>query len=121
MKSLSFILAGTNAAAKHYVIPPDNCRLIGAIVAPTVAQAAAATVQFGKEGATHSVLTANLNPAGAGDAIKAALTTDVTAAEKNQVFGPTLPIEIAVDLAADSSLGVTLYFDEYLIDVHVNA
>lgn len=115
MKTMCFVLAGTNAAAKHYVIPPDNCRLVGAYVAPAVAQAAAATVQFGKEGATHSILTANLNPSGAGDVVKAADTASVTAAEKAQIFGPGQALEISVDLAADSSLGVTLFYDEYLI------
>lgn len=118
MKSISFVLAGTNAAAKHYVILPDNCHLIGAYVAPSVAQAAAATVQFGKEGATHSILTANLNPSGAGDVVKAVATADVTAAERAQIFGPSQALEIAVDLATDASLGITLVYDEYLVSVN---
>ena len=118
MKSVSFVLAGTATAAKHYVVLPDNCRLIGAYVAPAAAQATAASVQFGKEGATHSILTANLNPSGAGDVVKAAATADVTAAEQAQIFGPGQALEIAVDLAADSSLGITVIYDEYLVAVN---
>lgn len=121
MKSMTFVLAGTATAGKHYVVPPTNCRIVAAYVTPAVAQVAAASVQFGKEGATHSILTANLNPSGAGDSVKAAATADVTAAEQAQVFGPALPIEIAVDLNADSSLGITILYDEYLVTTNVNA
>ena len=118
MKSMTFVLAGTATAAKHYVALPDNCHLVAAYVAPAVAQAAAATVQFGKEGATHSILTANLNPSGAGDVVKAAATASVTAAEQAQIFGPAQALEIAVDLAVDSSLGITILYDEYLISTN---
>lgn len=119
MKSMTFVLAGTATAGKHYVVPPTNCRIVAAYVTPAVAQAAAASVQFGKEGATHSILTANLNPSGVGDVIKAAATTDVTAAEQAQIFGPGQALEIAVDLAVDSSLGITVIYDEYLVAVNV--
>ena len=115
MKSIAFVLAGTATAAKHYVVLPDNCPLVGAYVTPGAAQSAAATVQFGKEGATHSILTANMNPSGVGDVVKAAATASVTAAEQAQIFGPTQALEIAVDLAVDASLGITLVYDEYLV------
>lgn len=118
MKSIEIVLAGTAVAAKHYVVPKEPCRIIGMYVSPAVAQAAAASVQIGKEGATHSILTADLNGKGAGDVAVGADTASVTAAEKAQVFGPTLPFELAVDLNADSSLGITILYDEYLIGVN---
>lgn len=117
MKSIELVLAGTATAAKHYVVPKEPCRIVGMYVANAVAQAGAATVQIGKEGASHSILTATLTGTGAGDVTEAALTGSVTAEEKAQVFSPTVPFEIAVDLDddSDSSLGITILYDEYLV------
>lgn len=119
MKSIELILAGTATAAKHYLAPKEMCRIVGMYVTNAVDQDGAATVQIGKKGASHSILTATLTGTDAGDVTKAAATSGVTDAEKAQVFSPTVPFEIAVDLDAesDSSLGITILYDEYLVSM----
>lgn len=116
MKQIYLNVSGTNSSKKYYVPFIDEGRLVGARVCNTTAQGdAAATVTFGKNGASHSIFTADLQNAAARTTTVADFTASVTDAEKNQVFDCDTPLEIDVNLQAASELTLLLIFDPFVI------
>lgn len=116
MKQIYMQVSGTTSSKKYHVPFIDEGRLVGARVCNSTAQGdAAANVTFGKNGATHSIFTANLQNAAARTTTKGEFTTDVTDAEKNQIFDCDTPLEIDVNLQANSELTILLIFDPFVI------
>jgi len=122
MYKLTLSLPGTTASVKHYVPVPDGCRLLGIDAVVNSAQTAGtALVKGGKKGASNVLYTANLGTTGAngvGNVAAGALNASATVAEKKQVFDRTTPVEVDVQLVVAGQVGVTLYLDEFLVDVN---
>ena len=118
MKTIEFHLAGTTSEKKYYLPLKDASRLISATVGSTAAQAAAATVKFGKKGASNTILDIDLNGTGAGEVAKAAYNSSATDSEKAQAFDLDTPVEILVNLASTSDLMIQLVVDPFLIGAH---
>ena len=116
MKTIEvFIPAPGESEVKYYLPVKDECRLVAAYVGLTVAQAAAAPIKFGKEGATYGVLSADLDGTGAGEVKVVGYNTDQTETAKNQIFDLDTPIEISVNLAADGNVAIQLVVDPFVI------
>lgn len=116
MKQIYLQVAGTTSSKKYHIPFIDEGRIVGARVCNSTAQGdAAATVTFGKNGASHTIFTADLQNAGARTTTKAAFTDSVTEAEKDQVFDCDTPLEIDVNLQAGSELTILLLIDPFVI------
>lgn len=115
MKHIHLQIDGTTSSVKRPLLLRDPARLVGMRVVCSTAQAAAATVAVGENGATHTVFTADLNPTDALEPVEAAYTAEVTDDEKQTVFGPDKPLEIDVNLASAGKVALVLELDPFLI------
>lgn len=118
MKTIEFHIAGTTSEKKYYLPLKDASRLVSANVGVTAAQTSTATVKFGKQSETNTILDINLNGTGAGEVAKAAYNSSATDSEKAQAFDLDTPVEILVNLAATSDLMIQLVVDPFLIGAH---
>jgi hypothetical protein len=118
MKHVNLHLAGTTSSAKWPVVLKDKCRVVGMRVVSGVNQAeeGGAYVTAGKDGADHTILTADLDPATALVPVAAGYTDSVTDDEKTTVFGPETPLVIDVKLASAGKVGIVLELDPFLIN-----
>ena len=116
MKKIVLPIAGTTSSKKYHIPFTDECRLIGAQVCVSTTQAdAASTVTFGKNGADHTVMTADLQAATGLSTKTAQFTASVTDAEKDQIFSLATPLEIDVNLATASQVTIELTVDPFVI------
>ncbi len=116
MKKVVFTLAGTTSSKKYHIPFSDECRVVGAQVCVSTAQADAASfVTLGKNGADHTIMTADLQAATALSTTTAQYTDLVTTAEQEQIFSLDTPLEIDVNLATASQITVELTVDPFVI------
>ena len=122
MKTFMVVIPGTTSSVKHYIPLPDKAKLRGiAAVVNSAQTAGTALVKGGKKGATNHLYSANLGTTGAngiGNVAKGALNASATAAERNEEFGPTNPVELDIQLVVAGSVGVMISYDEYNVLVN---
>lgn len=118
MKKLVFNIPTANSGTgKTFHLPfSEECRLIAARVVPTTAQAdSSSVVNFGLASATNWALVADLQNVGARTAVLASWNASATEAEKKQVFSVDEPLDVNINLATASELGLELIVDPFVI------
>jgi hypothetical protein len=123
MKTIYLQIAGTDSAVKHFLPMRDPCRIVGAKVTCNAAQAGAALITIGKDGASKTILDIDLQAAQTGDyvagvVVNVPFTSDATDAHKNQIFGGDVPICITPNLTSEGSVCIELTVDPFLIGPH---
>ena len=124
MKTFMVVIPGTTGSIKHYIPLPDKAKLRGIAAVPNSTQTAGtATVTAGKKGATNKLFQANLGTTGPGAGVigvpaKGAKVVAATAAELNEEFGPTNPVEVDIVLVVAGSVGIMITYDEYNVTIN---
>lgn len=123
MQTIYLQIAGTTSAVKHFVPLKDRARLVDVKVACNAAQAGAATVTVGKDGAATTIKSIDLQAAQDGNYVAGTVytlsdTASLTEGNKNQIFGGTVPLCITPNLASAGSVCLAITVDPFLIGPH---
>ena len=119
MKTIDLIIPrpGTSAV-NHYLGFKDPCRLVAAYATLEVAQSATAPITLGKNGGAHTILNTDMDGTAARGTKAIPYTAAASQSTRNQIFDLETPIEIIVNLAADSNVHLQIVVDPFIIGPH---
>lgn len=119
MKTMDIVLNRPGTAARVYQLAfKDACRVVGAYVCLEVKQEAAAPITLGKNGAATTILSKDMDGIDAATSTALDWTAALTEVNKHQIFDRDTPLELTVNLAADSTVHLQLILDPFLIGAH---
>ena len=118
MKTMEFLIENQGTSERTYYLPlKDPSRLIGFYVSAGGAQTGG-HVQI-EDGDGNKIMEAELeNIDSAGDVLKGKWDTSATEAQKKAIFDIDNPLVMKIDLQADTTVGVQLMVDPFLIGAH---
>ena len=119
MKTMDIVLnrPGTNARVYQLAFK-DACRVVGAYVCLEVKQEAEALITLGKNGAATTILSKDMDGIDAATSTALDWTAALTEVNRKQIFDRDTPLELTVNLAADSTIHLQLILDPFLIGAH---